>query len=135
MFRIVTTRWRRPRRQKATIIKDPLRGNIPAEQMRAEAAEQLPSRLAELASLHGFHYNRVTIKHNLSNWGSCSSKGNINLNLCLMTLPSELRDFVMLHELCHTREMNHGAAFHRLLESVCPGHRALAAKLKEYHTQ
>lgn len=135
MFRIVITRQRRPRRQKATIIKDPLRGNIPAEQMRAEAIEQLPPRIAELASLHGFRYNRVTIKHNLSNWGSCSCKGNINLNLCLMTLPPELRDFVMLHELCHTREMNHGTAFHRLLESVCPGHRALAARLKEYHTQ
>ena len=82
--------------------------------------------------MYGFTVNRVAIKHNVSNWGSCSSKGNVNLNLNLVRLPEELRDFVMLHELCHLKYMNHGAGFHALLESLCPGHRKLAAELKNY---
>jgi predicted metal-dependent hydrolase len=90
------------------------------EALRAEAKAVLPNRLAELAGKYGFHYNQVRIKHNSSNWGSCSAKGNINLNLNLMRVPEELRDYVMLHELCHLRYMNHGPQFHALLESVCP---------------
>lgn len=102
------------------------------EALRAQAREYLPARLKELAETHGFEYNRVVIKHNVSNWGSCSAKKNINLNLNLMRLPEELRDYVMLHELCHLRHLNHGAEFHALLESVCPNHRELSKVLKGY---
>ena len=102
------------------------------EELRAQAKAVLPQRLAELADQYGFTYNQVRIKHNSSNWGSCSSLGNINLNLNLMRVPEDLRDFVMLHELCHLRYMNHGAEFHALLESVCPDHRAKQRALKEY---
>ncbi len=115
----------RRRRRKAPV-------NAQVEALRTRAKAELPPRLAELAALHGFSYNRVCIKNNVSNWGSCSVKGNINLNLRLVTLPDELRDYVMLHELCHLREMNHGPRFHALLEQVCPGHRALARELREY---
>ena len=106
--------------------------NAQVEALRAQAKAQLPPRLAELAAPYGFHYNKVFIKNNISNWGSCSVRGNINLNLRLVTLPQELQDYVMLHELCHLREMNHGPRFHALLESVCPGHRALARQMKAY---
>ncbi len=102
------------------------------ELLRAQAKESLPPRLKELADEHGFTYNRVVIKNNISNWGSCSSKGNINLNLRLVTLPQSLQDYVMLHELCHLKEMNHGPRFHALLESLCPGHRQLEKELKQY---
>ena len=61
--------------------------NAEVERLRAIAKETLPSRLKELADVHGFTYNRVFIKNNVSNWGSCSAKGNINLNLRLVTLP------------------------------------------------
>ena len=101
-------------------------------ELRAMAKEYLPVRLAELAAEHGFSYNQVRIKHNVSNWGSCSSKGNINLNLNLMRLPAELRDYVMLHELCHLKHLNHGPEFHALLEKVCPDHRSLQKRMKEY---
>lgn len=100
--------------------------------LRAEAKRVLPVRLRELAQQHGFSYNAVRIKHNVSNWGSCSAKGNINLNLNLMRLPEELRDYVLLHELCHLRYLNHGPEFHALLESVCPNHRSLRRRLKEW---
>ena len=110
--------------------KAPVNANV--ERMRADAKATLPPRLAELAAQHGFHYNKVFIKNNISNWGSCSSLGNINLNLRLVELPQELQDYVMLHELCHLKYLNHGKEFHALLESVCPGHRALARQMKEY---
>ena len=100
--------------------------------MRAQAKQELPPRLAELAAIHGFKFNKVFIKNNVSNWGSCSSLGNINLNLRLVTLPDHLRDYVMLHELCHLKYMNHGPKFHALLETVCPGHRLLARELKSF---
>ena len=106
--------------------------NAEVERLRALAKETLPSRLKELADLHGFTYNRVFIKNNVSNWGSCSAKGNINLNLRLVTLPEELRDYVILHELCHLKYLNHGKEFHALLEQVCPGHKELAKQLKAY---
>ncbi len=102
------------------------------ERLRAQAKLSLPPRLKELADEHGFTYNRVTIKNNISNWGSCSAKGNINLNLRLVTLPQSLQDYVMLHELCHLREMNHGPRFHALLESLCPDHRILEKELRQH---
>lgn len=119
-----------------------------AEAMRRQAKEVLPPRLAELAERYGFSYNRVVIKHNVSNWGSCSSKGNINLNLNILRLPKVLQDYILLHELCHLKHQDHGHAFHLLLEHVLTdnlmhlleqepsasdpesaGHRALAAEL------
>ena len=102
------------------------------EKLRAAAKAYLPGRLRELAAANGFEFNSVRIKHNVSNWGSCSSKGNINLNLNLMRLPSYLQDYVMLHELCHLRYMNHGPEFHALLESLCPDHRKYQRELREY---
>ena len=88
------------------------------ETMRKRARKELPPRLAELAARYGFSYNRVAIKHNASNWGSCSTKGNINLNLNIVRLPKVLQDYVLLHELCHLRHPDHGHAFHLLLEHV-----------------
>lgn len=102
------------------------------EQLRKAAKAFLPVRLKELADANGLSYNAVRIKHNVSNWGSCSSKGNINLNLNLMRLPEHLRDYVMLHELCHLRYMNHGPEFHAMLEKLCPDHRKCHRELREY---
>ena len=102
------------------------------ERMRTQAKAELPPRLAALAAQHGFQYKRVFIKNNRSNCGSCSSLGNTNLNLRLVSLPQELQDYVMLHELCHLKYLNHSPQFHALLESVCPGHRALEKQIKQY---
>ena len=88
------------------------------DELRRRAKAELPVRLEELASRYGFVYNRVAIKHNATNWGSCSSKNNINLNLNIVRLPSVLRDYILLHELCHLRHHDHGEGFHLLLEHV-----------------
>lgn len=92
------------------------------EALRRQARKELPERLAVLAERYGFSYNRVAIKHNATNWGSCSSKGNINLNLSILRLPGILRDYVLLHELCHLRHQDHGHSFHLLLEHVLTDH-------------
>ena len=88
------------------------------EQLRKKAKAELPSRLDELAARYGFAYNKVTIKHNSSNWGSCSARNNINLNLNIVRLPKALQDYILLHELCHLRHHDHGHGFHLLLEHV-----------------
>lgn len=90
--------------------------------LRKEAAAFLPGRLAQLASRYGFTYASLRLKHNRTNWGSCSSRGNINLNISLMRLPPLLRDYVLLHELCHLRHHDHSRAFHLLLEHLLTDH-------------
>lgn len=93
--------------------------DVLAEVLREEAKILLPQKLSYFAEQYGFKFHKVTIKHNSSNWGSCSHAGNINLNLNLIRLPEPLCDYVLLHELCHLKEPNHGPRFHALLERLC----------------
>ena len=106
------------------------------ESLRLEAKSFLPGRLAWLAREHGFSFNKVTIKNLKSRWGSCSGRNNINLNLHIMRLPDELIDYILLHELSHTVEKNHGPRFWALLNRVTGGRaRELDKKVNEYHTK
>ncbi|PKO97241.1 MAG: hypothetical protein CVU12_01780 [Bacteroidetes bacterium HGW-Bacteroidetes-7] len=101
--------------------------------LRKEAAALLPSRLSELAALHGFSYGRLALRNNVSNWGSCSARKNINLNIHLIRLPQELSDYVILHELAHLKHRNHGPEFHRLLDSLCNGReKELSKQLRKF---
>ena len=102
-------------------------------ELRIKALEYLPGRLQALAKINRFEYSGVKISKSKSRWGSCSSKKNINLSLFLMRLPLHLIDYVILHELCHTIEMNHGPQFWELLENTCNGRaRLLRKELKTY---
>ena len=105
------------------------------ESLRKKAKAALPLRLKELADRYGFRYNRVTIKHNTSNWGSCSSKGNINLNLNLMRVPVPLQDYIILHELTHLHHPNHGPKFHAELENSLVDHFAQNAGNEAFQEQ
>ena len=105
-------------RQRERFKDVPVASPDEVEALRRKAKAELPSRLAELAGRYGFVYNRVVIKHNATNWGSCSSKNNINLNLNIVRLPKVLQDYILLHELCHLRHHDHGHAFHLLLEHL-----------------
>nr|WP_255487993.1 SprT family zinc-dependent metalloprotease [Pontibacter sp. KCTC 32443] len=102
------------------------------EAYRKEAKEYLPQRVAFFAERFGFKYQNVFIKNAKSRWGSCSHTDNINLNLHLMRLPESLCDYVILHELAHTVEKNHGPRFWKLLDKVCGDSKALDKKLKDY---
>jgi predicted metal-dependent hydrolase len=124
---------------KSSLKKYSEQNNSPAltkeqiEQLRAEAKSTLPPRVAELAAAHSFKYGRVTIRAARSKWGSCTARGDISLSLFLMTLPEHLRDYVILHELCHTVHHNHSNEFHALVNSLCGGReKELAAELRQY---
>lgn len=105
------------------------------EVYRFEAKRLLPVRLTELARKHGFDFNKVTIRNNRRNWGSCSSRNNISLNLQMMKLPVELIDYILIHELVHTEIKNHGATFWERLNEVSNGKaRELAKQVKQYST-
>jgi predicted metal-dependent hydrolase len=93
--------------------------------------EHLPALLDELARQHRFAYTRVVIKEQKSRWGSCSSKGNVNLNSHLLFLPSNLARHILLHELCHLKEMNHSRAFYDLLLHLNPDARENEVELKQ----
>lgn len=84
------------------------------------AARELPTRVIELAALHGSSVRRIIIRNQRSRWGSCSRRGTISLNWRLIQTPPFVRDYLILHELMHLREMNHSARFWREVERVCP---------------
>lgn len=109
--------------------------------LRKDAKNLLPVRLKQLADLHGFTFNKVTIKSTKSRWGSCATNKknilqktySINLSFYLLLTTIQLIDYVLLHELCHTREMNHSPRFWALMDKVTNGkYKELRAELKKY---
>ena len=97
-----------------------------------EAKRSLPQRLEQLAQKHGFKYSNCSVRNSHSRWGSCSGRGNISLSIYLVLLTDELIDYVLLHELCHTIEMNHSERFWALLDKVCGSNsREIRQKLKK----
>ena len=95
------------------------------------ARETLPPLLLELADEQGLIVKRVAVREMTSRWGSCSTKGNVNLNSRLLFLPPDLVRHVMLHELCHLSEMNHGAAFYQRLHAMDPEAERHIAELRQ----
>ena len=86
----------------------------------AQACAYIPPRVAYFAKLVGVSYGRITIRNQRSKWGSCSAKGNLNFNCLLMLAPPQVLDSVIVHELCHRKEMNHSPAFYREVYRVMP---------------
>ena len=100
--------------------------------LKSEAKRVLPVRLRALSEQCGLAFNRVTVKDMRSRWGSCSSRRDIALSIYLMLLPDELMDAVLIHELCHLREMNHGAGFKSLLNGYVPDIAEKNRRIKGY---
>lgn len=105
------------------------------KQLAARACQYIPERVAYFAELVGVTYGRITIRNQKTRWGSCSSKGNLNFNCLLMLTPPEIIDYVVVHELCHRKEMNHSKAFWSEVEKVLPDYRQSVSWLKEQGSQ
>ena len=115
-------------------VQDLLRNAI-IRALKKSAQTYLPPLLSELANHYGFKYKKVKITGSKSRWGSCSSTGSINLSCYLMLLPPHLMDYVLLHELTHTKEMNHGPKFWEILNDLTEGKaKTLRAELKQFRT-
>ncbi len=99
---------------------------------RAAARRKLVGRLNELCEQHGFSYNRVFMRSQRTRWGSCSAKDNISLNIKLVRLPDEMIDYVLLHELVHTRIKNHNNEFWAELNRLFGDARAKDKELNKY---
>ena len=98
----------------------------------AKAKRRLTKRLKQLAEKHGFTYNRVFIRNQKTRWGSCSCKNNINLNMKLVKLPDELMDYVILHELVHTRFKNHSSDFWAEMDRLVGDGKEVSSSLRGY---
>lgn len=90
------------------------------QKLADKALEYIPQRVSYYASLMGVQYGRITIRNQRTRWGSCSAKGNLNFNCLLMLTPPEVIDSVVVHELCHLKEMNHSKKFYALVLAVYP---------------
>jgi len=102
---------------------------------RFEARKLLPKKLDELAKKHALPFAKVTIRNNRRNWGSCSARNNISLNLQMMKLPDELIDYILLHELVHTKIKNHGPSFWAKLDEFTDNRaRELSKDVRKYST-
>jgi len=99
--------------------------------LRELAAEELPELVASWAPAVGVKPSRIQIRQQRTRWGSCSARGTISLNAQLMLLEPELRDYVIVHELCHLAHHNHGPHFWATVERVLPDYRTRRARLKE----
>jgi len=89
-------------------------------ELRRRAAKELPAGLLELAAAHGITVTRVSIRNQRSRWGACSARGSITLNWRLILVPPFVREYVMIHELMHRRELNHSRRFWRHVAAACP---------------
>lgn len=109
--------------------------NVVREALRERAKNVLPRRIALLSERTGLSYHSVKINASKGRWGSCSTRKDVNLSCSLMLLPEHLIDYVILHELCHTVEMNHSERFWRLLDEYTGQRsRELRAELRQYNT-
>ena len=107
---------------------------LTAEEVQAlarKAAEDLPPRVEQAAKKMGVSYGRITIRSQRTRWGSCSAKGNLNFNCLLMLCPEEVREYVVIHELCHRLELNHSPKFWALVAKHCPGYARCKKWLKD----
>lgn len=115
--------WIAQQRLKRSLQTDDPGDSGRHKQSRERALNELPARLRELASAHGITMTRISIRNQRTRWGACSSRGTITLNWRLVLVPDFVRDYVMIHELMHRRELNHSRRFWKHVAAACPRYR------------
>jgi hypothetical protein len=101
--------------------------------LRRESKAYVPRRVRHLADTNGFNYKGIRFNNAKTRWGSCSSGGTLNFNIALMQLPHEFIDYVIIHELCHTKYLNHSQDFWGLVENCYPNYRQVRKELRNHH--
>ena len=101
------------------------------EQLREQARKLIAERVKHFAPIVGVTYGQIAIRTQHTRWGSCSSKGNLNFNCLLALVPPEVLDYVVVHELCHRKELNHSARFWNEVERILPDYKTRRSWLKE----
>ena len=104
-------------------------------ELTVNAKKQLPAVVEKYAKLMGVTYNRITIRHQKTRWGSCTKTGNLSFNCLLMKMPENVRDYVIVHELAHRKELNHSNRFWALVEEFCPWYKESKKWLKDNEKQ
>ena len=101
------------------------------QELATQAVKLIPQKVHYYAQIIGVTYGRITIRNQRTRWGSCSGKGNLNFNCLLLLMPEEVLDYVVVHELCHRKEMNHSARFWEEVEKILPDYRQRRKWLKD----
>lgn len=100
--------------------------------LAVQAQAVIPPMAACYAKQIGVTYGKITIRNQKSRWGSCSAKGNLNINCLLMRAPKEVQEYIVVHELCHRKEMNHSHRFWEEVEKILPDYKERKSWLKEH---
>ncbi len=103
--------------------KEPALTNADIEKLCQKALSVIPDKVKYYAEIMGVTYGRITIRNQKTRWGSCSSKGNLNFNCLLMLMPDKVLDYVVVHELCHLKQMNHSKKFWKEVERYMPDYK------------
>lgn len=100
------------------------------EEHKESALRLAKDRVAFFADLYGFSYRSVSVRDQKSRWGSCSRKGNLHFNYRIVLMPEDVRDYIIVHEICHLKEFNHSTRFWNLVEKTIPNHKVLRKSLR-----
>ena len=111
--------------------KEPALTNADIEKLCQKALSVIPDKVKYYAEIMGVTYGRITIRNQKTRWGSCSSKGNLNFNCLLMLMPDKVMDYVVVHELCHLKQMNHSKKFWMEVERYMPDYQNYKKWLNE----
>ncbi|RHP25715.1 M48 family peptidase [Clostridium sp. AF34-13] len=111
--------------------KEPALTNADIEKLCQKALSVIPDKVKYYAEIMGITYGRITIRNQKTRWGSCSNKGNLNFNCLLMLMPDKVLDYVVVHELCHLKQMNHSKKFWKEVERYMPDYKNYKKWLNE----